>query len=116
MGQNFYTRCAKDELIGMPNLAALRAAIFLISAKNQWGHICAPAVRGLMAHNLCSGFAIQNTFMSTVILFNEVSELLQRHYLLSAILPTSLSTFAQLPTLRSNIFFNEGTAGVLGNN
>ena len=34
----------------MPNLAALRAAIFLLSAKNRWGgHICAPppAVRGL---------------------------------------------------------------------
>ena len=39
-----------------------------------------------MAHNLYSGFAIQNTFMSTVILINEVSDVLQRHYLLSAIL------------------------------
>ena len=68
-----------------------------------------------MAHNLYSGFAIQNTFMSTVFLINEVSEVLQRHYLLSAILLTSLSIFAQLPTLISNIFFNEDTAGVLGN-
>ena len=34
-----------------------------------------------MAHNLYNGFAIQNTFMSTVILINEVSEVLQRHYL-----------------------------------
>ena len=37
----------------MPNLAALRAAIFLLSAKNRWGgHICAPppAVRGLTRH------------------------------------------------------------------
>ena len=39
----------------MPNLAALRAAIFLLSAKNRWGggHICAPpppAVRGLTLH------------------------------------------------------------------
>ena len=32
----------------MPNLAALRAAIFLLSAKNRWGaHMCPPAVRGL---------------------------------------------------------------------
>ena len=30
----------------MPNLAALRAAIFLLSAKNRWGgHICAPPGR-----------------------------------------------------------------------
>ena len=34
-----------------------------------------------MAHNLYSGFAIQNTFMSTVVLINEVSEVFQRHYL-----------------------------------
>ena len=39
-----------------------------------------------MAQNLYSGFAIQNTFMSTV-LVNEVSEVLQRH-LLSAFLLT----------------------------
>ena len=51
-----------------------------------------------MAH---SGFAIQNTFMSTAIIGRMV---LQRHYLLSAILLTSLSTFAQLRTLRWNIF------------
>ena len=33
----------------MPNLAALHAAIFLLSAKNRWGaHMCPPpAVRGL---------------------------------------------------------------------
>ena len=42
--------------------------------------------------------------MSTVVLINEVSEVLQRHYLLSAILLMSLSTFAELPTLISNIF------------
>ena len=29
-----------------------------------------------MAHNLYSGFAIQNTFMSTVVLINEISEVL----------------------------------------
>ena len=57
-----------------------------------------------MAHELYSDFAIQNTFMSTVVLVNEVSEVLQRHYPLSAILLTSLSIFAQLPTSRSNIF------------
>ena len=51
--------------------------------------------------------------MSNVVLINEVSEVLQRHYLPSAILLTSLSIFAQLPTLR--YFFNEGTAGVLSN-
>ena len=68
-----------------------------------------------MAHELYSDFAIQNTLMSTVVVVNEVTEELQRHYPLSAILLTSLSIFAQLPTSRSNIFFNEGTAGVLGN-
>ena len=46
----FYARCAKDEWIAMPNVAALHAAIFLLSAKNRWGaHMCPPppAVRGL---------------------------------------------------------------------
>ena len=50
-----------------------------------------------MAHNIYSGFPIQNTFMSTVVLISEESEVLQRHHLLSAILLTSLSIFAQLP-------------------
>ena len=67
-----------------------------------------------MAHNF-SGFAVQNTFISTVVFINAVSEVLQRHYLLIAILLMSLSIFAQVPTLISNIFFfNEDTAGVLG--
>ena len=60
-----------------------------------------------MAHKLYSDFPIQNslgTFMSTVVLVNEVSEVLQHHYPLSAILLTSLSIFAQLPTSGSNIF------------
>ena len=57
-----------------------------------------------MAHNLDSGFAIQNTFMSTAIIGRMV---LQRHYPLSAILLTSLSTFAQLQTLRYNIFLTK---------
>ena len=68
-----------------------------------------------MEHNLYSGFAIQNTFMSTVVLINEVREILQRHSPVSAILLTTLSIFSQPPTLISNIFFNEDTAGVLGN-
>ena len=51
-----------------------------------------------MAHNLYSGFAVQNTFTSTAVPINELSEVLQRHYLLSAILLTSLSIFAQLTT------------------
>ena len=66
-----------------------------------------------MAHELYSDFPIQNTFMSTVVLVNEVSEVLQRHYPISAILLTSLSIFAQLPT--SRFFLKEGTVGVLGN-
>ena len=65
-----------------------------------------------MAHNLYCVFAIQNTFMSTAIIGRI---LLQRHYPLRAILLTSLSIFAQLPTSRWIILFNEGTAGVLGN-
>ena len=69
-----------------------------------------------MAHELYSDFPIQNTFMSTVVLVNEVSEVLQRYYPLSAILLTSLSIFAQLKTIGDQIFFfNEGIAGVLGN-
>ena len=68
-----------------------------------------------MAHNLYSGFVIQNTFTSTVVLVNEVSEVLQRHYLLSAILLTSLSLFAQLPTLISIFFFIEDTVDVFCN-
>ena len=67
-----------------------------------------------MAHELYSDFPIQNTLMSTVVVVNEVSEVLQRHYPLCAILLTSHLIFTQLPTSRSNIFFNEGTAGVLG--
>ena len=59
-------------------------------------------------------FAIQNTFMSTVVLINEVSEVLQRHKLLSAILLTS-SRFLQNCRFWYHIFFNEDTAGVLGN-
>ena len=42
-----------------------------------------------MAHELYSDFPIQNTFMSTVVPVHEVSEVLQRHYPLSAILLTS---------------------------
>ena len=42
----------------MPNLAALRAAVFLLSAKNRWGggHLCAPppAVRGLRMSQQCT--------------------------------------------------------------
>ena len=67
-----------------------------------------------MAHKSYSGFAIQNTFMSTVVPINEVSEVLQRLSFLSAILLMSLSIFEQQPTLRSNIF-KEGSAGVLSN-
>ena len=52
-----------------------------------------------MAYKLYSGFAIQNIFMSTVVHINDVSEVLQRHYLLRTILLMSLSIFAQLPTL-----------------
>ena len=45
-GQNVYTRCAKDEWTAMPNLAALRAAIFLLSAKNRWGGTYVPPPPG----------------------------------------------------------------------
>ena len=68
-----------------------------------------------MAHNLYSGFAIQNTFMSTVVLINGVSEVLQRHYLLSAILLTSLFDFCTTADFDIKYFVNENTAGVLGN-
>ena len=49
-------------------------------------------------------FMAHELYSSTVVLVNEVSEVLQRHYPLGAILLTSLSVFAQLPTSRSNIF------------
>ena len=64
-----------------------------------------------MAHNLYSGFAIQNTFMSTPIIGRMV---LQRHYPLSAILLTSLSIFCTTADFEMNYFSNEGTAGVWG--
>ena len=57
-----------------------------------------------MAHKLYSGFAMQNTFMWTVVFINELSKVLQSHSFLNAILLASLSIFAHLPTLRSNIF------------
>ena len=57
-----------------------------------------------MAHELYSDFAIQNTFMSTVVIVNEVSEVLQRHYPLSAILLASLSIFAQLADFEIKYF------------
>ena len=60
-GQNFYTRCAKDERIAMPNLAALRAAIFLLFAKNRWGTYVPPALRGL---NICHFLIICPTSFS----------------------------------------------------
>ena len=53
-----------------------------------------------------SDFPIQNTFMSTVVLVNEVSEVLQRHYPLSAILLTSLSILHNC-RLWDQIFFSE---------
>ena len=68
-----------------------------------------------MAHELYSNFAIQNTFMSTVVLVNQVSEVLQRHYSLSAILLTSPLDFCTTADFEIKYFFNEGTAGVLGN-
>ena len=67
-----------------------------------------------MAHELYSDFAIQNTFMSTVVLVNEVSEVLQRHYpkCYSANVPLDFCTTADFEI---KYVFNEGTAGVLGN-
>ena len=67
-----------------------------------------------MVHNLYSGFPIQNTFMSTVVLINEVSEVLQTSLspkCYSADVPLDFCTSADLEI----IFFNEDTAGVLGN-
>ena len=68
-----------------------------------------------MAHNLYSGFPIQNTFMSTVVLINEVSEVLHRHYLkcYSANVALNFYTTADFDI---KYFLNEDTAGVLGNN
>ena len=69
-----------------------------------------------MAHNLHSGFAIQNTFMSTVVLINEVSEVLQGHYLspkcYSANVPLDFCTTADFEI---KYFFNEDAAGGWGN-
>ena len=72
-----------------------------------------------MAHNLYSGFAIQNTFMSTVVLINEVSEVFSIATSLSpkwysANIPLDFCTTAEC-RLWDQIFFNEDTAGVLGN-
>ena len=65
-----------------------------------------------MAHNLYSGFAIQNTFMSTAIIGRMV---LQRHYPLSAILLTSPLDFCTTADFEMKYFCSEGTGGVLGN-
>ena len=59
-----------------------------------------------MAYNLYSGFAIQNTCMSTAIISRMV---LQRHYLLSAILLTSLY-FCTTADFEIKYFFNEDIA------
>ena len=65
-----------------------------------------------MANSLYSSVALQNTFMSTVGLIHEVSEVLQRHYLLSANVPLDFCTTADFEIIH---FFNEDTAGVFGN-
>ena len=58
-----------------------------------------------MAHKLYSGFAIQNTFMSTAIIGRVV---LQRPLSpMSTILLTSLSIFAQLPTFEMKYFLTK---------
>ena len=78
-----------------------------------WGHI----LKGLshlvrscfsyrsdtfMAHELYSDFPIQNSFMSTVVLVNEVSEALQRHKCYSANVPLD---FLHNYRLGDQIFF-----------
>ena len=69
-----------------------------------------------MAHNLYTGFAIQNTFMSTVVLINEVSEvgiatsLSPKCY--SANVPLDFCTTADFEI---KYFYKEDTASVLGN-
>ena len=52
--------------------------------------------------------------MSTVVLINDVSEVLQRHYL-QVLFCQRLSRFLHNCRLRYQIFFNEDTTGVLGN-
>ena len=70
-----------------------------------------------MARNLYSGFVIQNTFMLTVILMNEVpkwsiaTSLSPKCY--SANVPLDFCTTADFEI--KYFFFNEATAGVLGN-
>ena len=62
----FYTRCTKDEWIAMLNLAALRDAIFPLSAKNRWGaHMCLP---GRARVNSILYYSLQYKF---VCIFNE---------------------------------------------
>ena len=66
-----------------------------------------------MAHNLYSGFTIENTFMSTFVLINEAkwsiaTSLSPKCY--SANVPLDLCTTADFDIN----FFNEDTAGVLG--
>ena len=68
-----------------------------------------------MARELYSDFPIQNTFMSTVVLVNKYVKVLQHHYPLSAILLTSPLDFCTTADFEIKYFFNEGTAGVLGN-
>ena len=68
-----------------------------------------------MAHNLYSGFAIQNTFMSTIVLFqwsklSIAMSLSPKCY--SANVPLDFYTTADFEI---KYFFNEDTAGILGN-
>ena len=66
-----------------------------------------------MAHNLYSGFAIQNTFMSTAIIGRMVgtaTSLSPKRY--SVNVPLDFCTTADFEI---EYFFNEDTAGVLGN-
>ena len=68
-----------------------------------------------MARELYSDFAIQNTFMSTVVLVIEVckwstaTSLSSKYY--SANVPLDFCTTADFEI---KYFFNQGTAGVLG--
>ena len=66
-----------------------------------------------MAHNIHSGFAIQNTFMSTAIIGRMVP---QRYYPPSANYSANVPLdFCTTADFEMKYLFNEGTAGVLGN-
>ena len=72
--------------------------------------------RYIYGAQLISGFAIQNTFISTVVITNQICEVLQRHYLVPKCYSANVTLdFCTTTDFETKYFVNEDDAGVLGN-